>query len=158
MKASGTALGTGVALLSPVDEITVAGGLASKIPGVGNALTKAGQAIKQFGDDIIKGVKSLFKGGDEAFDSAKELNSLKKSQKSLQENVIEHEEKIKSFLEDPIGNTSSEKMEQFTKDNPSKEVLVERIMGRVDALKGQLNKNKGELEKVNKRIKEIEGN
>ena len=60
---------------------------------------------------------------------------------------------MEQFKKDPIGNTSPEKLKQMTKDNPSKEVLLERAKGRIPALQKQINKQAGELNKINEALK-----
>ena len=81
--------------------------------------------------------------------------ALKKSQKSLKKNVKEHIKKHDDFTKDPIKNSSKEALAKMTKDNPSKDVLLKRAKGRGGALKKQVQKNQGELNKVNKQLKEL---
>ena len=81
--------------------------------------------------------------------------ALQKSQKSLQKNVKEHIAKHDEFMKDPIKNSGDDAMKQMTKDNPSDNVLLERAKGRGDALMKQVQKNQGELAKVNKQLKEM---
>ena len=84
-----------------------------------------------------------------------EKRALKKSQKSLQKNVTEHVKKYDDFMKDPIKNSSDEAISTMTKDNPSKEVLLERAKGRGEALKKQVVKNQKNLDKVNKQLEDI---
>ncbi len=82
--------------------------------------------------------------------------SLKSSQKNLKKNVDEHITKLDEFKKDPIGKTSPEKLKQMKGDNPTKEVLEERIKkSRIKPLEHQIRKNQGELDKVNKQLKDL---
>ena len=81
--------------------------------------------------------------------------SLKKSQKSLKKNVDDHLKKYDDFMKDPIGNSSDEAIKIMTKDNPSKKVLLDRAKGRGEALLKQVQKNQGELNKVNDKLKQL---
>ena len=86
---------------------------------------------------------------------AVQKKTLKKAKRSLEKNVKEHIKKYDDFMEDPIKNSSKEALEIMTKDNPSKDVLLERAKGRGTSLLKQVEKNKGELKKVNKQLKEL---
>ena len=81
--------------------------------------------------------------------------ALKKSQKSLKENVKKHIKKEADFMKDPIKNSGDDAIKQMTKDNPTKDVLLERAKGRGGALAKQTKKNQGELNKVTKQLKEL---
>jgi len=68
--------------------------------------------------------------------------------------IKEHKQKLEEFKKDPMGKTSAEKLKEMTKDNPTKEELTKRVMGRVKELEKQITKQSGELEKVNEAIKQ----
>ena len=81
---------------------------------------------------------------------------LEDSKKSYEDLIKEHKKKIEDFKKDPIGNTSKEKMEEMTRDNPSHKELMKRIMGRIDRLKKDLRKQEKELEKIDDKLKKID--
>ncbi|MEC5171302.1 DUF6443 domain-containing protein [Chryseobacterium nepalense] len=82
----------------------------------------------------------------------KALDELERAKSSYEDLIKEHEEKLKEFEKDPIGNTSPEKLAEMKKGNPTPEQLLQRAQGRIKALEKQLNKQRGELEKINNEI------
>jgi RHS repeat-associated protein len=75
------------------------------------------------------------------------------TRKSYEKLIAEHKQKISDFKKDPIGQSDPLWLLQATKDNPSKETLLKRALGRVPALEKQLQKQEGELHKVNEALK-----
>ena len=58
-------------VISPVDEISVGVGVASKTPGIGPLLTKASQATSKLVDETWSGLKGLIGSGNGVFKSGK---------------------------------------------------------------------------------------
>jgi RHS repeat-associated protein len=82
--------------------------------------------------------------------------SLKRAQKSLQKNVDDHVKKLDEFKKDPFGKTDPKKLQEMKGDNPTKEILEQRLKkSRINPLEQQIKKNQGELNKVNQQLKEL---
>lgn len=122
----------GVTKDSPVDEITES-------------------ATKKI-DDTVEDVASGTKNNPYMGQSKDDLLKSKESYEGL---IKEHKAKIEEFKKDPIGNSSPDALKTMTKDNPSQEILMERAKGRISALEKQLNKQIGELNKINEALKAV---
>ncbi len=76
-----------------------------------------------------------------------------KSKNSYEKLIKEHKQKVKDIRERPMEVIKPEKLKQMTKDNPSKEVLQERIQHQVKTIEQQIKKQEGELNKINEVLK-----
>ncbi|MEM8524985.1 MAG: hypothetical protein AAGG68_10095 [Bacteroidota bacterium] len=85
-------------------------------------------------------------------------DNLLKSKKSYEKLIRDHVKKLEDFKKDPIGNTSPSRLRQMMGDNPSKEELLRRAKGRIKALEDQIRKQRGELQKVNEALDQINKN
>ena len=101
-------------------------------------------------------VRKVTKVSTQTVKTTTRSDQLLKSKKSYESLIKEHVQKLDDFMKDPIANSSKEALEQMTRDNPTKEVLLQRAKGRGKALEKQIKKQQGELDKINKELKSIE--
>jgi RHS repeat-associated protein len=100
--------------------------------------------------DATKIEKATIKDNPFAGRNTTDLLSDKKTFTNL---IQEHKDKLAKFKKDPIGNSSKEWLQQATKDNPTKDVLLKRAEGRIGALEKQIKKQEGELAKILEALK-----
>ena len=70
------------------------------------------------------------------------------SKERFQKLIKEHKGKLEKMREDPIGMTKPEKLKEMMKDNPTKEVLMQRVKRQEKEVIDQIHKQEGELKKV----------
>ncbi|WP_158237998.1 RHS repeat domain-containing protein [Emticicia sp. TH156] len=106
---------------------------------------------KALGNLNSEGAKNS--GGNEKSNPYSKMGDKQlQSSKSTYEKLIkEHKEKLSDFKSNPMEKSNPEKLKQAKKGGA--EAVKKFLQGRVDALNKQINKQEGELKKINSEIK-----